>query len=430
MAYPDFEPFELRAGTLDDARQVPLARVLKNRLSDWTWSQVRNLCKSGRVTVDGRVVYDARRQVAPGARVVAASRPVDERHVVLRGDFRIIAEDPDVVVVFKPAGVSMVPHEAGDRLTVRDLVRRAWRSRGLSRTDDNLFVVHRLPPDTSGLLVLARHAAARTFLLAQLRGHVVHPEFIAVVHGRMARDRATYRSRLAPDRGDGKRGSVKPPQTGKEAVTHIQVVARLEGASVVRCTMETNRTHQVRIHLAEAGHPILGETVYLEERDGPAIEVPRLALHASRLAFKHPRTGQIMRYFAPPPADLGQLVSGLGGNPDTLTGWGARPPRRTMANNPRLREWWQTGGDPRATRLSRQAGHPGAVPGARKISPEPAGDATGVARRRPRKRVRPPRKAGVAVEKERARKLERLKEEIDALVSKVPAPPSRRRKGS
>ena len=419
MNFPDVEPFEVTAGDPGDRTRIPLARVLKSRLSDWTWGQVRALCRSGRVTVGGRIVYDARHQVAPGTRVSVSSTPVDERQAALQGDFRILADDPHLVVVLKPARVATVPHEGGSRLTVLDLVRRAWRARGIDPGRTRLSVVHRLDHETSGLLVLAKDDTTRTDLLAQFRGRAAHPEFVAVVHGDLERDRMTIRSRIAPDRGDGIRGSVEPPKVGKEAVTHVLVVERLGEATIVRCGMETNRTHQARIHLAEAGHPILGETIYDRDYEGTRLSAPRLALHASRLHFRHPKTRRSMHFYAPPPTDLTHLVEDLGGNPNLLSGWGLRRKQRAAPNDPRLRDWWMTGGTPRRSPPSEHRRHRH-LRTSGSDRPPPPGRSQEKQNLRRRKRVRPPKKDDA--HQEVLRKLERLEKEIETLFATPPLP--------
>ena len=127
-------------------------------------------------------------------------------------------------------------------------------------------------------------------------------------------------SRLVRDRGDGRRGSTALPDQGKEAVTHVEPVERLPGYTVVACRLETGRTHQIRIHLAEAGHPVCGEKVYNRPVGGEArpdpCGAPRLALHATELGFNHPVSGAALHWSMPLPADLQQLLTRLRARPD------------------------------------------------------------------------------------------------------------------
>ena len=137
------------------------------------------------------------------------------------------------------------------------------------------------------------------------------------MHG--AAEPATYDTLLVSDRGDGLRGSWgvfrrtrdEAPTEARRAVTRVAVQERLRGATLVTCELETGRTHQIRIHLAESGHPLVGETVYIRDWRGPRIEAPRLMLHATVLGFVHPRTGKELRFEDPPPADFTAVLERL-----------------------------------------------------------------------------------------------------------------------
>ncbi|HZT83735.1 MAG TPA: RluA family pseudouridine synthase, partial [Gemmataceae bacterium] len=185
-----------------------------------------------------------------------------------------------------------------------------------------LRVVHRLDKETSGLVVFARTVAAERGLGKQFHAHTVTRRYLAVVPGSVRPQRiATW---LVRDRGDGRRGS-GPEGQGKEAITHVDVIERLPGCTLLLCRLETGRTHQIRIHLAELGHPVCGEKVYGRGLgEGPRTDAsgaPRLALHAAELGFVHPATGQEMRWAMPLPPDLEAFVA-------RLRGGTARPPRR------------------------------------------------------------------------------------------------------
>jgi 23S rRNA pseudouridine1911/1915/1917 synthase len=175
--------------------------------------------------------------------------------------------------------------------------------------------VHRLDKDTSGLVVFARTAEAERHLGRQFRAHTIERRYLAVVRGRATP--ARIESFLVDDRGDGRRGSSLVVGQGKRAVTHVRVVEALGDFTLVECRLETGRTHQVRIHLAEAGTPLCGERVY----DRPLHGAPRpdgsgaarLALHAASLGLEHPATGQRMTWTSPLPPDLRALVKRLRG---------------------------------------------------------------------------------------------------------------------
>src|SRR5262249_47465942 len=150
-----------------------------------------------------------------------------------------------------------------------------------------LRVVQRLDKETSGLVVFARSVLAERGLGKQFHAHTVIRRYLAIIPGYLSARRIA--TRLVRDRGDGRRGSTALPGVGKVAVTHIEVLDRMPRHTLLSCRLETGRTHQIRVHLAELGHPICGEKVYQREPDKSG--TPRLALHACELGFIHPVTG-------------------------------------------------------------------------------------------------------------------------------------------
>jgi 23S rRNA pseudouridine1911/1915/1917 synthase len=177
--------------------------------------------------------------------------------------------------------------------------------------------VSRLDKDTTGLVVFARTLAAKRALARQLRAHTVTRRYLAIVHGE-ARD-GRHETLLVPNRGDGLRGSWgrfrrargDPPREARRAVTHVRVVERLRGATLVECRLETGRQHQIRIHLAEAGHPLVGERVYIRDYRGERIDAPRPMLHAETLGFTHPSTKERVELSRPPPPDFDAVLRRL-----------------------------------------------------------------------------------------------------------------------
>lgn len=306
-----------------DQAGLTLARVLRDRLPGQSWSAVRRLVETRRVRIGGDLCLDPARRLSEGESVELLDRPAPKP----KGHEEIAVRylDEHLVVVEKPSGIS----------TVRHPLERDWpaRRKALSPTLEELVppliaaregrlrkgplprlrVVHRLDKETSGLLVFARTPLAESELGKQFRRHSVIRRYLAVVPGKVAPGRIA--TRLVRDRGDGRRGSTTLPGVGKEAVTHVEVVERLPGYSVVSCRLETGRTHQIRIHLAEAGHPVCGERVYNRKPGSAPAEddsgAPRLALHAAELGFAHPVTGTAMHWTMPLPADLQAFVDRL-----------------------------------------------------------------------------------------------------------------------
>jgi 23S rRNA pseudouridine1911/1915/1917 synthase len=280
------------------------------------WSRARDLCREGRVTVNGERWLDPALRVAPGAEVV-----VDERAPKFRAgalpESAIAFFDRDVVVVDKPVGMLSVPYEPGDKDTLVDCTRTLlWRMGGRGFHSE-LGVVHRLDKDTSGLMVFARTWDAKRILAAQFRAHNIERVYHAIVHGEVRSKR--IETHLVLDRGDGIRGSYghfrRPrggiPPEAKRSVTHVSPLAPLAGATLVECRLETGRQHQIRIHLSELGHPLVGERVYIRDYAGLKIEATRPMLHARVLGFVHPRTGERMSFEREAPDDFRAMLESL-----------------------------------------------------------------------------------------------------------------------
>ncbi len=305
-----------------------LAACLRLWLPGQTWTQVRKLIEARRVKLNGEVWLDDARRLKEGetVEVLAQSEMSPQVHI---DQIPIRHIDEHLVVVEKPAGISTVRHPAEKDwleerrllvLTLDDLVMRQIGMKLPRKKHDprpRLRIVQRLDKETSGLVVFARTVEAERGLGMQFRKHTVTRRYRAVVSGIVTPQ--TIRSTLARDRGDGRRGSTTLPDAGKEAVTHIAVEEALPGYTLLSVRLETGRTHQIRIHLAELGHPVCGERVYNRRFKGDAIPdasgAPRLALHAAELGFAHPITEEAMHWEMPLPADLRDFLQRLRGKP-------------------------------------------------------------------------------------------------------------------
>ncbi len=288
-----------------DSPGTTLAAVVKAKTSV-PWSVAKRQITAGKVFVDGAPATSVDLRLAAGQSVelrAGAPRPRDPR------DGEVIYDDPHVVVLDKPAGVNSVPYEERERGTAMDLIRAAWRRQGNPATAVALHVVHRIDRATSGLLMFAKTKKAELGLAAQLRAHSVARNYLCVAHGAVTPRR--IESYLVRDRGDGLRGSTSRREQGKRAVTHVAVEQVLGRATLCRVQLETGRTHQIRIHLAEAGHPLVGEAVYVRDYTGPVLASPRLLLHAATLGFDHPVTGARVELSAPLPPDFTAVLDQL-----------------------------------------------------------------------------------------------------------------------
>jgi 23S rRNA pseudouridine1911/1915/1917 synthase len=301
---------------LDDADEgTTLAAALRRRMPGRSWNDVRRLAETGKVRVNGEVVVDPAVRVSAGARVailMTAPRPREE--VV---GFRVAFEDGHLIVIEKPTGVTSVPYERKDSGTALDLIRTHWRHAGKRATATPLYTVHRIDKDTSGLLCFAKTRLAERALHEVFQHHTARREYIAVAHGQVESRR--IESSLVADRGDGIRGSTRRrDQVGAQrAVTHVTAVRQLRAATLIRVRLETGRTHQIRVHLSEAGHPLVGETVYIRDllRAGrEPLPSPRLMLHAATLGLPHPVTGEPLDLVAAPPLDFIETLEALGGS--------------------------------------------------------------------------------------------------------------------
>lgn len=266
--------------------------------------------ESGKVFVDGTCITTIDHRLAAGQQVelrMAAPKPFDPAKEGV-----LVYDDAHVVVIDKPVDVNSVPYGDERSGTAMDLIRGAWRRQGKPATTVPLHVVHRIDRATSGLLMFAKTKAAEQGLAAQLRSHSMERTYRCVAHGRVESRR--IESYLVADRGDGFRGSTTRIEQGKRAVTHVTAERVLRHATLCSVRLETGKTHQIRIHLSEAGHPLVGETVYIrdfEEAGGKLLTSPRLMLHAATLGFEHPVTGARVSLSSELPSDFAAVVQRL-----------------------------------------------------------------------------------------------------------------------
>jgi 23S rRNA pseudouridine1911/1915/1917 synthase len=297
------------------ASEPTVAAVVRQQ-TGVAWSRARGLCVEGRVTVNGQRCLDPAARVSPGM-VVAVDQTAPKLRAGPLAEGAIVFYDRDVVVVDKPAGMLSVADESGNKDTLVDHTRTLLRRVDAHGVDAKLGVVHRLDKDTSGLIVFARTAPAKRALATQFREHSVDRVYHAIAHGVVVATRAeTY---LVLDRGDEMRGSYghlrppkgEPPREARRSVTHVRPIAALAGATLVECRLETGRQHQIRIHLSELGHPLVGERLYVRDYRGITIEAMRPMLHARTLGFVHPRNAGRIFFEREPPDDFRATVESL-----------------------------------------------------------------------------------------------------------------------
>ena len=297
------EPIRLRAS--EESKNQRLDAFLASSLDGLTRSQATRLIESGEVAVDGRAVSKSYKLA--GGEDIAVTLPEPEPVEAVPQDIPldVVYEDADVIVVNKPSG--MVVHPAPghpDGTLVNALLYHCAGT--LSGIGGALRpgIVHRIDRDTSGLIIAAKNDAAHQYLSAQLADHTLARTYECIVVGKLREDRGTVNAPIARHPTDRKRMAVVAG--GREAVTHWEVIARYPGYTHVRCRLETGRTHQIRVHMAYIGHPILGDTVY-----GAKKEVPGLTgqcLHAVGLRFLHPRTHEVVELSCPLPEEFTRML--------------------------------------------------------------------------------------------------------------------------
>ena len=297
------EPILLRAS--EESKNQRLDAFLASSLDGLTRSQATRLIESGEVAVNGRAVGKSYKLA--GGEDIAVTLPEPEPVEAVPQDIPldVVYEDADVIVVNKPSG--MVVHPAPghpDGTLVNALLYHCAGT--LSGVGGALRpgIVHRIDRDTSGLIIVAKNDAAHQYLSAQLADHTLARTYECIVVGALREDRGTVDAPIARHPTDRKRMAVVAG--GREAVTHWEVIARYPGYTHVRCRLETGRTHQIRVHMAYIGHPILGDTVY-----GAKKEVPGLTgqcLHAVGLRFLHPRTHEVVELSCPLPDEFTRML--------------------------------------------------------------------------------------------------------------------------
>lgn len=280
-------------------------KVLADHFADYTRSQIHQWLSDQRITVNGKYVRASHKVVQGDAIDINPPAPTVLDAVPQDIPVDIVYEDDDVIVVNKPQG--MVVHPAPghpDGTLVNGLLYHTH----LAAINDVIRpgIVHRIDRDTSGLLMVAKSQLAMTSLSAQLHAKSNRREYLAIVHGNIPEDKGTVDAPLARDPRDRKKIAVQ--QGGRHAVTHFAVEERFGNYTLVRCILETGRTHQIRVHMAYIGHPVAGDPLY-----GPKKTLPGHGqfLHAAVLGFKHPRTGDEMNFSIDVPPIFAQTLADL-----------------------------------------------------------------------------------------------------------------------
>ena len=294
MEIRTLQPNKEDAGTRVDA-------WLAANLEDLTRSAAARLLEEGSVTCGGKAL--AKNYKLTGAETISVCLPDPEPVDVVPQDIPldVVYEDDDVIVVNKPKGLVVHPAPGHpDGTLVNALLYHCGDSRSGIGGELRPGIVHRIDRDTSGLIIAAKNDMAHQKLAAQLQDHTLARVYRCIVTGNLREDAGTVDAPIGRHGADRKKMAVTA--NGRNAVTHWRVLERFPGFTYVECRLETGRTHQIRVHMAYIGHPILGDTVYGNKKPVPGLQGQ--CLHAVGLRFVHPRTGEMVELGCPLPEEF------------------------------------------------------------------------------------------------------------------------------
>jgi 23S rRNA pseudouridine1911/1915/1917 synthase len=266
---------------------VTLHERLRALFPDASGRSLKQWLEAGRVEVNGHVARDGALALGAADRVVLGRR----RAAPFPSALGLVHEDRDLIVIDKPPGLLTI---ATDRERERTAYRLLWNYLEASRPPQRPFIVHRLDRETSGLIVVAKSVRAKREIQAQFEARDVERVYVALVEGRIEGDRGVLESHLTQD----KNLRVRAAREGRRAITQYRVRDRRRDTTLVELRLGTGRRHQIRVQLADLGHPVLGDAAHGSRRD----PFGRVCLHACRLAFFHPSTGAPARFESAPPA--------------------------------------------------------------------------------------------------------------------------------
>jgi len=313
MTLPNYtspEPSPLAFTVPGDCAGMRLDQVLARLLPEYSRSRLQEWIAAGQVKVAG-AASTSKQKMWGGEHIEVWPQvhPAEQPHLAEDIALDVVYEDDTILVINKPAGLVVHPGSGNWEGTLLNaLLHHAPQLADVPRAG----IVHRLDKDTSGLLVVAKTVTAQTSLVRQLQARSVHREYCALVYGEVVRDGTVD----APvGRHLSQRTKMAIGDHGKPAVTHYHVEERFPGCTLVRCKLETGRTHQIRVHMASIHHPLVGDATYLRgpqkcppQLRGILSAFPRQALHAARLGLEHPESGEWLEWQAPVPQDMRDLL--------------------------------------------------------------------------------------------------------------------------
>jgi 23S rRNA pseudouridine1911/1915/1917 synthase len=302
---------ERRLRVAPTAEGARLDRWLAGAIPELSRARIQELIEAGRVRVDGAVRKPAHRLRGGEAVSLEVPPPPPETLEPEPIALAIVHEDEHILVVDKPAGMVVHPGAGHASGTLAAAVLAHAPSTAGVGGPRRPGVVHRLDKGTSGLLVLAKNSGAYDSLTGQLATRKVRRRYLAVVHGRVGLDAGVIDVAIGRDPHNRQRMAIRPASRGKRAVSRYRVLERFARFTHLEVRLETGRTHQIRVHMASLGHPVVGDLTYGRARGRLSIPFDGLALHAAELGFLHPFTQERMEFSSPLPGRIARLLSHL-----------------------------------------------------------------------------------------------------------------------
>lgn len=304
------ETFHVTSELAGMRADIALSRVLEGQ----TRSQIKRLIEQGHVAIEGETIKSSRK-LEQGEEVRVKIPPPETLDTVPEDlPLSVLYEDEDVIVIDKPAGMTVHPGAGVKRGTLVNAL--LFRCKDLSGIGGKVRpgIVHRLDKNTSGVMVAAKNDMSHDSLAGQFKDRTVIKRYLAIVEGTIRKDSGAFSSKIGRHPSKRIKMSSKSP-SGRESLTMWKVLKRFERAALVEVEPKTGRTHQIRVHFSENGHPILADALYGPKKHRTptlgraAKEIGRQALHASSIGFLHPRTGKFVEFTAPMPEDMKRALN-------------------------------------------------------------------------------------------------------------------------
>ncbi len=294
----------------EEDQDIRIDKYLTGLLEGLSRSYIQKLLKSEAVSVNGSPVKSSYKVCCDDLIVFQVPEAAEPEILAEPMDLDILYEDEDILIVNKPK--DMVVHPAAGHYTGTLVNGLLDHCRGSLSGINGILrpgIVHRIDKDTTGILAVCKNDIAHRSIAAQLKEHSITRKYFAIVHGNLKEPQGTVEGPIGRHPSDRKKMSINY-KNGKTAVTHYQVLKQLKGYTYIQCQLETGRTHQIRVHMASLGHPLLGDSVYGPAKC-PLSGLKGQTLHAGILGIRHPRTGEYMEFSAPLPEYFMQLLDKL-----------------------------------------------------------------------------------------------------------------------